>query len=427
MPLDHLERVRPPGVAHGPGNERAVDAGQQRLELGARVGREHLVVLADQGPGLLRVQAALAYRDGRRQAYPPRVPGEAVHGRPAGQRDGDHHHRDGQPDHGQRRGQPPGQRVPGAEDEGRRKVDEQAQPGDQGQVTTWRARLHGGDRRDQARPPGRDDGGDRHGEYSAAGDQCQPCAGQRSQADRRAVRRPHELRRGQDPRRGQPEYGSGRAQRGLLGEQHPHHLTGGEPERLQHRDVLALHQDPGRGDVGDCARAGDQRDDAEQGQQQPEQPVVAGHRALHLLPGRVAQDRRVLRRAVVVVVDVLHDLAGGQGGVVVQPQTHDLLGLARLRLDPGQQRVLDPDQAGRPLRVETLVGGVGDADDPDRDLRAVDAVHDDLVTDADVDGRRERRLKHRAVLLRGPQPGARHDQRRGHRGRHRGQAGQFDR
>jgi len=45
----------------------------------------------------------------------------------------------------------------------------------------------------------------------------------------------------------------------------------------------------------------------------------------------------------------------------------------------------------------------------------------------DVDRRRERCLEHRAVLLRGPQPGARHDQRCGHGGQDRGQAGEFDR
>ena len=56
-----------------------------------------------------------------------------------------------------------------------------------------------------------------------------------------AGRRPDDLRRGHDPRGDQPEAGPGRPEQGLLGEQHPDHLPGGEPERLQHRDVLTLH------------------------------------------------------------------------------------------------------------------------------------------------------------------------------------------
>ena len=67
-----------------------------------------------------------------------------------------------------------------------------------------------------------------------------------------------ELRRGYDPRRDQPEPGAEGAEQGLLGDQHPDHLAGGEPERLQHRDVLALYQYAPRGDVGDRTRSGHQ-------------------------------------------------------------------------------------------------------------------------------------------------------------------------
>ena len=73
-----------------------------------------------------------------------------------------------------RGGQPPGQRVPGPEDQGDRQVDEQAEPGQQGQVTARRARLERGHRRYLARPPGRDDGGDGDGEHGADGDQRHP-------------------------------------------------------------------------------------------------------------------------------------------------------------------------------------------------------------------------------------------------------------
>ena len=68
LPLHRLERVGPTRGAHGPGDESAVVARQQRVELGAGVGREHLVVVADQGQHLLVVQAALADRDRRGEA-----------------------------------------------------------------------------------------------------------------------------------------------------------------------------------------------------------------------------------------------------------------------------------------------------------------------------------------------------------------------
>jgi hypothetical protein len=64
--------------------------------------------------------------------------------------------------------------------------------------------------------------------------------------------------------------------------------------------------------------------------------------------------------------------------------------------------VLHPDQAGRPLRVEALVGGVRDADHPHRHPGAVDAVDHDPLTDADVQGLGERRLEDHPVLVRGP-------------------------
>ena len=241
----------------------------------------------------------------------------------------------------------------------------------------------------------------------------------RTQAHRRAVRLADELGQGRDPGHDQPEAGPGRAEQGLLGQQHPHHLPRGEPEGLQHRDVLALEQDPARGDVGDGARGGDQGDDAEQGQQQAQQPVVAGHRLLDLLPGGVALDGRgrVLVRAVVGVPDGLHDLAGGHRRVVPQPQADDLLGLPRAGLDLGQQPLLHPDQAGCPLRVEALVGGVGDTDHMNLDLRAVDAVDGDPVPHPHVHGRGERRLQDGAILGRGPQPAARHHERRGMAGK----------
>jgi len=205
----------------------------------------------------------------------------------------------------------------------------------------------------------------------------------------------------------------------LLGDQHADHLPGREPERLQHRDVLALDEDAARGDVGDGARGGEQRDDPEQGEQQPEQPVVVRHRVLHLLPGGVALDGRgrILGRAVVQIPDGLDDLAGGHRGIVKQPQADDLEGLARVGLHPGQQPVLHPDQAGGPLRVEALVGGVRDADHPHRHPGAVDPVHRDPVPHADAHRLGEGRLDDRTVLGRGPQPGPGHRERRGHRGR----------
>ena len=222
------------------------------------------------------------------------------------------------------------------------------------------------------------------------------------------VRRPDELRRGHDPRGDQPEGGPGRPEQGLLGEQHPDHLPGREPEGLQHRDVLPLHQHAARGDVGDGARGGHQGDDPEQGEQQPEQPVVARHRVLHLLPGGVALDGRVLGRS---------RCRGSRWSARPgrwRPRScrtgagRRSHGSRSHRLDLGQQPVLHPDQAGRPLRVETLVGGVRDADHPHLDGGPVDAVHGDLVADPDVHRLGERRLEDHAVRGRGPQPGSGH-------------------
>ena len=194
----------------------------------------------------------------------------------------------------------------------------------------------------------------------------------------------------------QPERGGGDAERGLLDQQRPHDLAGGEPERAEHGDVTPLDQHPRRGDVGDRVQRGDQRDDPEQPEQQPEQPVVARHRRVDLLGGGDLLDRGRLGGGVIGVVDLLHDLADGVGGRVGQPQAHDLLGLARDLLHLLQGGGQDPDQARGRLRVEVLVGGVGEADHGDRGGVAVDADDLDPHPHAEVLGGRERGLDDRA-------------------------------
>ena len=114
-------------------------------------------------------------------------------------------------------------------------------------------------------------------------------------------------------------------------------------------------------------------------EQQAEQPVVARHRRVDLLRGGDLLDRGRFGGGVVGVVDLLHDLADAVGRGVGHAQPHDLLGLARDLLDLLQGGGQDPDQARGRLRVEVLVGGVGEADHGDRGGVAVDADDLDLV------------------------------------------------
>ena len=117
------------------------------------------------------------------------------------------------------------------------------------------------------------------------------------------------------------------------------------------------------------------------------------------------------------VVDLLHDLADAVGRAVAHAQAHYLLGLARHLLDLLQRRGQDPDQAGRGLRVEALVGGVGEAGHGHGRGVAVHAGHRDPHPYPQVRGGGERRLHDRAqAAVTGPEPAARGDQRRGHGG-----------
>ena len=191
--------------------------------------------------------------------------------------------------------------------------------GPQGQVAARRARLDRGDRRHLARPPGRDGRGDRDGEDRCRGDQHRPGAGQRRQRSP-AMPVGGRTNAGDVATRATASPSPAPATPSNVCSAISIRTTwpGVNPSALSIAMSWRCISTRRRGDVGDRARRGYQRDDAEQREQQPEQPVVARHRLLDLLPGgeRSTGRRSILVRAVVDVPDVLHDLAGGHGGVV---------------------------------------------------------------------------------------------------------------
>ncbi len=202
------------------------------------------------------------------------------------------------------------------------------------------------------------------------GDRCRTPAGHGAEQQRHEQARPD-----------QAHSNSGNGQQPVLGREHERELDGSKSERLQHAELAVLDQHSPAGDVDNGQHRRAQSDQPEQGQDEAEQRIAPGHRLLDLLPG----GHRADRTAADLCHHLLHDEAGA--GRVGDLQPDDLLGAARIRLDPLQQRGQHPDQARGLIRVKPLIRGLGQARHPNPGSdRSVNVVQRQLVANRCVDG-----------------------------------------
>ncbi len=196
----------------------------------------------------------------------------------------------------------------------------------------------------------------------------------------------------------------GDAERGMLGDYHPHHLPRGEAQGLEHGQVLHLHQDPPARGVADREQGPAQGDDPEQRQQEPEQRVPAVDRPLHVAPGGNADDRAAGKLG--------HGLLYHEPGIrrVREPQAHHLDGMPVHGLDRLDQARQGPHEPRRLVGVQALVRGVGDADHRSPDGIAVQALDRHRGPDGGMDGLRKRGFEYDSPRARGRQPAPLADQ-----------------